>query len=146
MEADCEDVVDTAIGNLSAMLAESGGEVTRGALPTVKGDKPQLVQLFQNLIGNGIKFHGEDRPRVHVSAERKGEEWEFAVRDNGIGIAAEFYQRIFIIFRRLEPAEEYAGTGIGLALCKKIVERHGGGIWVESEAGEGSTFRFTLPA
>jgi chemotaxis family two-component system sensor kinase Cph1 len=102
--------------------------------------------LFQNLIGNAIKFRGSEPPRVHVSARRNGDGWTFSVRDNGIGIAPEYAKRIFILFQRLHSREKYAGTGIGLAICQKIVERHGGHIWVESELGKGATFYFTLPA
>jgi light-regulated signal transduction histidine kinase (bacteriophytochrome) len=109
------------------------------------GDQGQLVQLFQNLIGNGIKYHGARAPRVHVSALRNDGAWVFSVSDNGIGIEPEQHHRIFEIFRRLHTQREYPGTGIGLAVCRRIVERHGGSIWVESEPGEGSTFRFTIP-
>jgi chemotaxis family two-component system sensor kinase Cph1 len=119
--------------------------VTHDSLPTVMADDLQLGQLFQNLIGNAIKFHGEEPPRVHVSARPGGNGWIFSVRDNGIGIAPEYAERIFIIFQRFHSREEYPGTGIGLAVCKKIVERHGGRIWVESELGKGATFYFTLP-
>jgi light-regulated signal transduction histidine kinase (bacteriophytochrome) len=108
-------------------------------------DNVQLGQLFQNLIGNAIKFQGMELPRVHVSASRNGNGWVFSVRDNGIGIAPEYAERIFVIFQRLHSPEKYPGTGIGLAVCKKIVERHGGRIWVESESGKGATFYFTLP-
>jgi light-regulated signal transduction histidine kinase (bacteriophytochrome) len=108
-------------------------------------DSTQLVQVFQNLIINGIKFHSEKSPEVHISAENKAKEWVFSVRDNGIGIDPQYSEKIFEVFKRLHKKEEYPGTGIGLAVCKKIVERHGGRIWVESELGKGSTFYFTLP-
>jgi len=133
-----------ARSNLTAALAESGAVVTHDPLPTVLADERQLVQLFQNLIANAVKFRGPEAPRIHVSAGPQDGGWIFAVRDNGIGIAKEHQDRIFTIFQRLHPRAEYSGTGIGLALCKKIVERHGGRIWVESEVGRGSTFYFNL--
>ena len=108
-------------------------------------DSTQLVQVFQNLILNGIKFHNEEAPKSHISAEKKAKEWVFSVQDNGIGINPQYSERIFEIFKRLHKREEYSGTGIGLAICKRIVEGHGGRIWVESELGKGSTFYFTLP-
>ena len=142
---DCAAVLDQALANLKASIEQSGAVVTHDPLPTVVHDKLLLVQLFQNLIGNAIKFHVEAPPRIHVSAEQKGDEWVLAVRDNGIGIDPQYAERIFTIFQRLHTNEEYAGTGIGLAICKKIVERHGGRIWVESHPGNGSTFCFTIP-
>jgi len=139
-------VFKAARANLRVAIEESGAEVSSGPLPTVMGDQTQLVQLFQNLIGNAIKFRGEELLQVHVEAERQGRRWLFSVRDNGIGIEPQYAERIFVIFQRLHGRTEYSGTGIGLAVCKKIVERHGGNIWVESEPGEGSTFYFTLPS
>ncbi|HTA23990.1 MAG TPA: ATP-binding protein [Terriglobales bacterium] len=139
-------VVREALENLQAALQESGAVVHYEALPTVSGDRTQLVQLFQNLIGNAIKFHGEKTPVITVSANRSAAEWEFSVSDNGIGIAAEHAEAIFVIFQRLHTRAEYPGNGVGLAICKKIVEQHGGRISVESKAGEGASFKFTLPA
>jgi len=140
----CETILQEALDNLKVTMEESGAVVTHDSLPTVIADSSQLVQLFQNLIGNAIKFIGNDPPRVHVSARRSGNEWTFSVRDNGIGIAPEYAERIFIIFQRLHGRQQYPGSGIGLAVCKKIVERHGGRIWVESEPEKGATFYFTL--
>ncbi|MGH9659032.1 MAG: sensor histidine kinase, partial [Bryobacteraceae bacterium] len=143
---DTAEVVQQALANLGKALEESDAEVSARALPQVTGDPVQLVQLFQNLIGNAVKFRAERKPAVKVAARRKGDEWVFLVRDNGIGFEAESYDRIFEIFQRLHGKAEYPGTGIGLAVCKKIVERHGGRIWVDSKPGEGSTFYFSLPA
>jgi signal transduction histidine kinase len=139
-------VVREALDNLQAALLESGAVVHYEALPTVRGDHTQLVQLFQNLIGNAIKFRGEKTPVITVSANRSAAEWEFSVSDNGIGIAAEHAEAIFVIFQRLHTRAEYPGNGVGLAICKKIVEQHGGRISVESKAGEGASFKFMLPA
>lgn len=141
-----EAIMDYALDNLGAAVEESGAVVTRDPLPTVMADERQLLQLFQNLLSNALKFRGEQAPRVHVSAERRGSEWVFSVRDNGIGIDPQYAERIFVVFQRLHTMAEYPGTGIGLAICKKIVERHGGRIWMESRVGQGTTFYFTLPA
>ncbi|HTP27331.1 MAG TPA: ATP-binding protein [Anaeromyxobacteraceae bacterium] len=141
---DSHSALGEAIRNLSAVIEKSQALVTNDDLPRVLAHRSQLVQLFQNLIGNAIKFHGPQAPRVHVAARRERGRWAFAVRDNGIGIEPQHFQRIFLIFQRLHSREQYAGTGIGLALCKRIVERHGGQIWVESQPGEGSAFFFTL--
>ena len=143
---DCAAVLRQSLDNLKVTMEENGAVVTHEALPTVTANSPQLMQLFQNLIGNAIKFRGSEPPRIHVSASRNGKGWTFAVRDNGIGIAPEYAKRIFILFQRLHGREKYSGTGIGLAICQKIVERHGGHIWVESDLGKGATFYFTLPA
>jgi PAS domain S-box-containing protein len=137
-------VVNRATALLEAAVAESKAEITFGDLPDVLGDPSQLVQLMLNLIGNGIKYHGSEAPRIHVAAHAKGDEWVFSVRDNGIGIAPKHHERIFEIFKRLHDQKEYPGTGIGLAVCKRVVNRHGGRIWVESELGAGSVFYFTM--
>lgn len=142
---DLEPIVQRVLATLAPAIEDSGATVTCDKLPTVYGDPVQLGQLFQNLIGNALKFRGEDPPRVHVGAERREDEWVFEVRDNGIGIAPEYADRIWVIFQRLHSRDEYPGTGIGLAICKKIVERHGGHITVDSGPGSGSTFRFTIP-
>jgi PAS domain S-box-containing protein len=141
-----EDALDEALNNLRAMIEESGTTVTHDALPPIKTDESQLVQVFQNLVGNAMKYHGVEAPRVHVSATKNGaKEWIFSIRDNGMGIDSQYFERIFIIFQRLHGREEFEGTGIGLAICKKIVERMGGRIWVESQLEKGSTFFFALP-
>jgi PAS domain S-box-containing protein len=143
---DARTAFEQALRNLKAALQETGASITSDSLPMVTADGGQLVQLFQNLIGNAIKFRGNEPPRVHVSAEQRDEEWVFSVRDNGIGIEPQYLDRIFVIFQRLHGPVEYPGTGIGLAICKKIVERHAGRIWASSVPGEGSTFYFTMPA
>ncbi len=137
---------DLALANLRTAIEEGGAVVTRGPLPTLLADKLQVGQLLQNLIGNALKYRGPEPPRVHVAAERAGDddEWTFSVRDNGIGIDPQYAERIFVIFQRLHTREEFSGTGIGLAICQKIVERHGGRIWVESQLGSGATFFFTI--
>lgn len=141
---DFEDVLSLATANLKIAAEEAGAVVTHDQLPVANADKLQMVQLFQNLIGNAIKFRGKDAPQVHVSARPDGEFWVFSVKDNGIGIDPQFYDRIFTIFQRLHGRDKYPGTGIGLAVAKKIVERHGGRIWLESSPGKGTTFYFTV--
>jgi light-regulated signal transduction histidine kinase (bacteriophytochrome) len=142
---DLEDTLDEALANLELSIKESKTVITRDPLPTVQADRTQLLQVFQNLISNAIKYRSQRTPKIHVGAEDTGAEWLFNVRDNGIGIAPQYTERIFRIFQRLHTRKEYSGTGIGLAICKKIIERHGGRIWVESEPEEGSRFNFTLP-
>ncbi|NJS11769.1 MAG: PAS domain S-box protein [Microcoleus sp. CSU_2_2] len=142
---DCNAVVQQSLYNLQIAIAEKKAIVTCEEMPTIMADEFQLVQLFQNLIGNAVKFCRENIPLVHIGAVRSKNEWLFNVRDNGIGIGPEYADRIFIIFQRLHSRREYSGTGIGLAMCKRIVERHGGRIWVESQEGEGATFYFTIP-
>ncbi|UXI66821.1 CHASE domain-containing protein [Tahibacter amnicola] len=137
--------VDAALRNLSARMLETKASVHIGFLPEVKADPGQMTQLFQNLVGNALKFHGNQPPTVNIDAERDGDCWRFCVRDQGIGIDPQYAERIFVIFQRLHSRQEYPGTGIGLALCKKIVERAGGRIWVESQLGQGARFCFTLP-
>ncbi len=142
---DCEVVLSKVLANLKVAIAESNAVVTHDPLPTVLGDGTQLIQLLQNLISNAIKFRREEPPQVHIKAVQSPKEWVFEVRDNGIGMESEYFERIFTIFQRLHSKSEYPGTGIGLAVCKKILERHGGRIWVESQLGEGTTFYFTIP-
>jgi len=135
----------TALANLRFLIGETGAEISCDELPTVWADSTQLTQLFQNLVGNALKFHGKQPPKIQVKATKISGAFQFSVCDNGIGIEPQYFERIFLVFQRLHTRREYAGTGIGLALCKKIVERHGGQIWVESTPGKGSTFHFTLP-
>jgi light-regulated signal transduction histidine kinase (bacteriophytochrome) len=139
-----QEVVNDALTNLQGAIADAKAEIVVGHLPTIAGDRVQLVQLMQNLIGNAIKYRSDQRPRIEIGARSKGEEWEFFVRDNGIGVAPEHHQQIFEIFKRLHGREKYPGTGIGLAVCKKIVQRHGGAIGLESQLGAGCEFRFTI--
>ncbi len=144
-EVDCVQAVGQALFNLQVAIREAGAHVDVGMLPTVVADETQINQVFQNLIGNAIKFRGADPPEVRVWAEREEGAWRFAVRDNGIGIDPQYKERIFAIFQRLHGRDQYPGTGIGLAVCKKIVQRHGGRIWFDSTPGKGSTFYFTIP-
>jgi light-regulated signal transduction histidine kinase (bacteriophytochrome) len=141
---DCHSVVEQALKNLQAALLESRAVVNWKGLPVVMADSGQLAQVFQNLIANAIKFHGSETPVIQIDSEEKDHEWVFTVSDNGIGIAAESWQDIFVIFRRLHTRAEYAGNGIGLSICKKIIERHGGRIWIEPKADHGCLFKFTL--
>lgn len=143
---DTNQIVDEVIQNLQARIEQTGAQITRDQLPEVTADATLLLEVFQNLLSNAIKFHAPHRaPRVHIFCQEKTDSWVFGVQDNGIGIEPENLDRIFIIFERLHPEEQYPGTGIGLAICKRIVERHGGRIWCQSTPGEGSTFYFSLP-
>jgi signal transduction histidine kinase len=141
---DCNPLLETALLNLAAAIQESGARIVHDRMPTVMANGPQLQQVFQNLIGNGIKFRGSEPPAIKISAEQKNAEWIFAVSDNGIGIAAEQAKTVFVMFQRLHNRDEYAGNGIGLAICKKVIERQGGRIWLESPPQGGTTFKFTL--
>ncbi|OYW31261.1 MAG: hypothetical protein B7Z47_01575 [Chthoniobacter sp. 12-60-6] len=143
---ECTKVLAAALANLSIATAESGAVITSDGLPMVMGDATQLTQLFQNLIGNAIKFRAERPALIHIGAVLKEDEWWFTVADNGIGMEPQYFERVFQVFQRLHTRRAYQGTGIGLAICKKVVERHGGRIWVESQPGQGSTFCFTIPA
>jgi PAS domain S-box-containing protein len=145
-EVSAENSLNEALANLRASIDQSGAVVTHDALPALRTDETQLTQVFQNLIGNAIKYHGPETPEVHISATKNcRNEWTFSVRDNGLGIDPQYFERIFILFQRLHGRDEFEGTGIGLAICKKIVERLGGRIWVESQPEKGSTFYFALP-
>ena len=143
---DSETAFERSILNLKTAIEESGAEITSDPLPPVRIHQFQLEQLFQNIVGNAIRYSGERRPRIHAGAEADGDAWRFFVQDNGIGIDREYKEQIFGIFKRLHAFSEYPGTGMGLAICQRIVERAGGRIWVESQPGRGSTFFFTLPA
>jgi len=143
---DAGNAVDAAMKNLGSAIRDGGAEVTKDQLPVVRADITQLTQLFQNLIGNAVKFRSSDRPpRIHVAAEELEKEWVFSVRDNGIGFDQRYHEKLFQIFQRLHGPGQYPGTGIGLAICKRIVERHGGRIWASGEPGQGSVFLFTIP-
>jgi light-regulated signal transduction histidine kinase (bacteriophytochrome) len=142
---DCEEIVDQTVKNLRAAISEAGAVITYAQLPAIRADDTQLLLVFQNLIGNAIKFRRDEPPQIHVSAVKNKNEWIFSVKDNGIGIESRHLDRIFVIFQRLHKRSQYDGTGMGLAIVKKVVERHGGRVWVESEPGMGSTFYFTIP-
>ncbi len=142
---DCKTVLDGTLANLQVLIEESGALITHDRLPTVMADGLQLGQLFQNLIANAIKFRGKEQPKVHVGVGQEDSKWVFSIRDNGIGIDPQYAERVFLIFQRLHTKAEYPGTGIGLAVCKKIVERHGGRIWMESGLAKGTVFHFTIP-
>jgi signal transduction histidine kinase len=142
---DCDAAMEEVLKSLGPAIQESGAVVTHGELPAVWADRSQMIQVFQNLVGNAIKFRGKEPPAISVQAEKAGQHWLFSVSDNGIGIAPEYAENIFVVFQRLHARTEYPGNGIGLAICKKIVERNGGKIWVEAQAGHGSVFKFTMP-
>jgi signal transduction histidine kinase len=142
---ECEKVLENALQNLRMVLDETKGNVTHNPLPAIMADETQMVQLFQNLIGNGLKFHGPQPPLIHISAKQEGTNWIFSFQDNGIGIDPQYFEKIFVIFQRLHGRDKYPGTGIGLTIAKKIVERHGGQIWVESVKESGTAFYFTVP-
>ena len=143
---DCATIVDRAVRNLQTIMNEQGAVLKLENLPVLFVETPPLVQVFQNLISNAIKFHGPEPPRIEIRAEKKNDQWVFSVADNGIGIDPEHAEDVFVIFKRLHSRAEYPGSGIGLAICKKIIDQMGGSIWVESQPGHGSTFKFTLPA
>ena len=142
---DCEFILNRVLSDIKAVIKGNNATISHDPLPEVMVDSTQMVQVFQNLILNGIKFHDEKTPKLHIAAEKKASEWVFSVQDNGIGIDPQYSERIFEIFKRLNGRERYPGTGIGLSICKKIIEGYGGRIWVKSELGKGSTFYFTLP-
>lgn len=144
-ETNCSEILRQVKTNLQIAVEKSSALITHDFLPIISANPVQMMQLFQNLVDNAVKFAGELPPRIHISADKKGDQWVFSVNDKGIGIDPQFNEHIFLIFRRFHDREKYPGTGIGLAVCKRIVERHGGRIWVESESGNGTTFYFTIP-
>ena len=141
----CDDALELAIRSLNQAIVRNGADIQTSPLPVVIGDESQLHRLFQNLLSNALKFRGDKSPVIRVWAELQGDEWVFAVKDNGIGIAPEYREKVFGMFSRLHSRAQYEGTGVGLALCSKIAQRHGGRIWVESDVGKGATFRFNIP-
>jgi light-regulated signal transduction histidine kinase (bacteriophytochrome) len=138
-------VVAKTLTILEVQIKENRAMVTLDRLPTIRVDKTQMIQVFQNIIGNAIKYRSREDPRIHISVQERGTMWVFAVQDNGIGLNMAYADRIMTMFQRLHTREEYPGTGVGLAICKRIIERHGGHIWVESEEGKGATFFFSIP-
>jgi light-regulated signal transduction histidine kinase (bacteriophytochrome) len=142
---DIQEVLHQSLQNLKSLIVEKGAEITHDQMPTIRGDSTQLLQVFQNLISNAVKFGPDKSTKVRVAAQSGPNEWIFSVQDNGIGIEANYFDRIFVIFQQLNKKGSFEGTGMGLAIVKKIVERHRGRVWVESEAGVGSTFYFTIP-
>lgn len=145
VEFSVEDALQEAMNNLSIAIRDSNAVISHDALPRIAGVESGTVQVLQNLIGNAIKYRGDRIPQIHVSAAMQDKEWVFSVADNGIGIDSKYFERIFVIFQRLHGREEYQGTGIGLAICKRILQQQGGRIWVESEPDKGSVFHFSLP-
>jgi light-regulated signal transduction histidine kinase (bacteriophytochrome) len=144
-DVDAGAVLKTALSNLKVAIKESGASITFAALPHIRMYEFQLEQLFQNLIANAIRYRGDEPPQISIDAQRQGDKWQFSVQDNGIGIEPQFQKQVFGMFKRLHSKAEYPGTGMGLAICERIVERAGGRIWVDSERGKGSTFYFTVP-
>jgi chemotaxis family two-component system sensor kinase Cph1 len=144
-EVDAGAVLDKALANLEVAINDSGASISRTALPRVRIPEFQLELVFQNLVGNAIRYRGEQPPRISIAAERQDDEWLFSVQDNGIGIDPQFKEQIFGMFKRLHSKAKYPGTGMGLAICQRIIEREGGRIWVESQPGRGATFYFTIP-
>jgi light-regulated signal transduction histidine kinase (bacteriophytochrome) len=142
---DLEDILKDALYNLSELIKESDATITYDKMPILKVDKTQFLQLFQNFISNAIKFRRDVPPIIHIGVEEQSNQWLFSIKDNGIGIESKYFDRLYNIFYRLHTKDEYPGTGIGLPICKKIVQRYGGKIWVESELGKGTTFFFTIP-
>jgi light-regulated signal transduction histidine kinase (bacteriophytochrome) len=144
-DVDAGQALEKALANLETLINATGAIITRSILPAVRMHEYQLVQLFQNLVGNSMRYKSNDPPRIHIAARQHGGHWEFSVQDNGIGIDPQYKEQIFAIFKRLHSTADYPGTGMGLAICQRIVERAAGRIWVESEPGRGATFNFTIP-
>ena len=142
---DLEKILDVALHNLAILIVENNVNITHDPLPEIFADENQMLQVFQNLITNAIKFHGQNLPEIHISSQKGQNEWIFSIADNGIGIETRHQEQIFEVFKRLHNREQYPGNGIGLSIIKKIITHHGGKIWVKSEPGEGSTFYFTIP-